>query len=365
MLGPHLHQLNRDAAGGQGAQTLMFAFRDRNRTEGVLPVAGYSFGADGLVEAADEAGLLRREGHFFGGGERSLDGPSTPAAGPDQLPTASGNALHALRVAMAPSDVVASAADAEALAAAGLFWMRLETPPPPSEEQQSEEQALLAYPSEHTCLVANVVAATDVLRQGPESRFARRGCIPCVYLSCACNFERDESGGIFSYEIAPLQHQERCAAEAEEFEPVRLSLDPSHGCDWLGYFREHFRLRTMYEVWRGERWLRNVAKRPRPAKGVDVCAVYSLHRTSLDRFEADALVCARGALCHGGCVVVFREAPADAEPFGCWLLWLVVRGRLVIVDLQNRQAAPTLGQLVERLQWEERPRREVFFAAYK
>ena len=63
--------------------------------------------------------------------------------------------------------------------------------------------ALLAHPSLHTCLVANVVALQDVLDRGRASRFVQRGAIPPVYLSCASNFERDNATGeLWSVEIA-------------------------------------------------------------------------------------------------------------------------------------------------------------------
>ena len=45
-------------------------------------------------------------------------------------------------------------------------------------------------------------AVVDLLRHLGASRFARRGGVPPVYLSCTCNFERDDvTGELFTYEV--------------------------------------------------------------------------------------------------------------------------------------------------------------------
>jgi hypothetical protein len=284
-------------------------------------------------------------------------------------------------------------AAAASLVEAAMLWLKPDAIIRSVEKEVDEgceEEALRAFPSAHTCLVCNVLAAADLLLHGASSRFVVNGSIPSVYLSCQCNFDRDDaSGEIFSFEFAPTEHQERCVEEAQAIPQVRFCLDPDFGTDWLGFFRATFELCPLYELWRGDRFLRNQRSRPRnPGRNVDVRLVYSLHRSSLSAFESDALqASARGvhaavelekeetgeggtALGRGGCVVAFRQGPAEAEPFGMWFLWLVLgvgprqSATIVLVDLQNSHVAASLHEMLARLGWEEPPREEVFFAAF-
>lgn len=354
---------------------------------------------------------------------------------PRGLQVESGKSTLAQSSLSAEDDCVASTPqDALSLVTDALLWLK---PPSilPDEHQfgeathddDSDEAALRAYPSEHTCLVANVVAAVDIIRHGSESRFAARAQIPPVYLSCTCNFDRDETTGtlsaaslhgqpklralfcphshysqgivprcpgvalallnlvyeyvlipgeIFSVEIAIAEHQERCQEEEAMYPEVRFALDPSHGTDWLGYFREMFALDQLYEVWRGDEYLYNTMLPPEDPK-LSVCPVYTLRRSSLSRFEHDALdaacithsaldteLAAPSEPIKGGCVVVFRTESPECEPFGAWLLYLIVAGEIVIVDLQNSTVHRSLQRTVDRLEWETPPRQEVYFAKF-
>ena len=83
------------------------------------------------------------------------------------------------------------------------------------------EDELLAYPSVHTCMVCNVVAITDLLRQGSSSRFVTHG-IPPVYLACALDMDRDDvDGTIHTLGPATLGFQGLCEQEAMKFPEVR------------------------------------------------------------------------------------------------------------------------------------------------
>jgi hypothetical protein len=246
-----------------------------------------------------------------------------------------------------------------------LLWLRPGPfEPPPEDALPLEDQCLEVverpYPSLHTCLAANVVAAVSLLTEGIHSRFVRMGALPPVYLACAINFERDpESGELHSCEPAIGDHQEQSREEAARFAPVRQCLHPTHGSDWLAFFRAHFHLRQCYELWHGEDFVGNVEQRPpRLARGEACFPVYSLHRTTVEGFEGAA----RCSGARAGCVVAFRRGPPDAEPFGVWFLWLLVRGQLVVVDLQNTAMSGSLRESVQGLRWEEPPREEAFYA---
>lgn len=235
----------------------------------------------------------------------------------------------------------------------------------PSEEE-TDEEALQAYPSTHTCLVCNVVAITDLIRSGAASRFALRGSIPAVYLSCACNFDRDEdTGEIFSYEIAMKDHQERCEEEAQQYPEVRFCLDPKAGVDWQSFFRRQYCLQTVYEVWKGDDFVRNAPQPPHPSAGLEAFPVYTLYRTTFQDFQREIQAKAAGSLGRGGCVVVFRHAPPHVEPFGMWFGWVILGGSVVVVDVQNSHVAPHLEDLIAGLEWQEPPRPEIFYAAFK
>ena len=64
---------------------------------------------------------------------------------------------------------------------------------------------------------------------------------------------------------------------------------------------------------------------------------------------------------------MFRSGPADAEPFGLWLGYLLSReGRVVYVDLQSSIVWDgELRALIATYEWDTAPREEVFFAPFK
>jgi hypothetical protein len=141
------------------------------------------------------------------------------------------------------------------------------------------EDPLLAFPSEHTCLVCNVVAVADLLTNASSSRFVAAG-IPPVYLACAINMDRDDvDGTIHTLEPAIREHQELCEEEASKFAEVRegeqaysylvvysacqtdsicvsIALDPGCGADWLAFFTREFHLLSLFELWRGDEYVR-------------------------------------------------------------------------------------------------------------
>jgi hypothetical protein len=189
-------------------------------------------------------------------------------------------ALDELRAAVVGSGGSSSSGvDAQALTQLlrqGLLWLK----PEPftltagtresgrADEDEADEAALLAYPSLHTCLTANVVALVDLLEHGRASRFARRGAIPPVYLSCAVNFERDDvTGELWSVEIVIADHQDLCRQEAAAFPAVNEALDPEAQSDWLAYFSREFTLRRGFELWRGEQFVRNQLTAELPTSG--------------------------------------------------------------------------------------------------
>ena len=99
--------------------------------------------------------------------------------------------------------------------------------------------------------------------------------------------------------------------------------------------------------------------------GEQAFPVYTLHRTSLISFEADAKASRRGSLGRAGCVVAFRKEASDAEPFGMWFGWIMCSGHLFVVDLQNSTVKPTLAASIAGLGWAQAPRAEVFYAPFK
>ena len=188
--GPHLHlQLNEPAESDDTRQpkTVMFSFSDSLHPFGVVPVAGYWYDQQGLVQMTQEPVPYRQPLPWAEALNRLL----------------SSDKLHA------PLD----ADDALHLARDGFLWLKPEGIDKGCSTtcDESDEEALRAFPSEHSCFVCNVVAAVDLLQcsvKSNQSRFAARGSVPAVYLSCACNFERDDATGeIFSYEICIMDHQ--------------------------------------------------------------------------------------------------------------------------------------------------------------
>ena len=276
----------------------------------------------------------------------------------------------ALGFSVAPSAPSAPAPPAlgdRAAVASAFLWLRAEPFSPLPEDalplaEQSLEVAQRAFPSLHTCLLANVVAFSDLLRLGSASRFAARGAFPPVYLSCAINFERDDAQALCSCEIAILEHQELCAAEAAASAEVRFALDPRDGCDWLAFFKRHFELERAWEVWEGERFLKNVRGPPKARRGVTALPVWGLRGCVLGDFEGLVL---GGRHSGAGVVLVFRAAPPEVEPFGMWLGFVVLHGTLFMVDLQNSAVSGSLLEAVAALGWNEEPRKEVFYAFLK
>jgi hypothetical protein len=185
-----------------------------------------------------------------------------------------------------------------------------------------------------------------------------------VYLSCALNFDRDsETGELFSVEPSPLRNQTTSKAEARKFPAVAFALDPETKSDWLAFFKRDFQLEKFFELYCGDEFLGNFSTAPMGKKGQDVQEVWSFRRTSLDGFKAAAFA----SDARAGVVLVFREVPPDAEPFGIWFGWLILSDAndVVVVDIQNSRAEEGLGDAVSALAWVESPRQEVFFAPIK
>ena len=132
-----------------------------------------------------------------------------------------------------------------------------------------------------------------------------------------------------------------------------------HREDWLAYFLTTFQLEEKFELWNGASPLGNVDVRPLPQKGIDCISVWSLRKSSLDAFAAEA----RATTAPAGIVTVFRSGPADKEPFGVWFAWLCIGDFVLVADLQNSCVSDSLAGAVARLGWEEAPRHgEVFYA---
>ena len=277
-------------------------------------------------------------------------------------------------------------------------------------EAQSTAEALLPFPSLHTCFICNVVAVASVLRGGTGSRFVKQGGIPPVYFACGLNMVRDdETGEVFTVEIAIESQQELCLEEARAYPEVLVALDPEHKHDWLGFFQREYRLKAIYEVWRDGSFIRvqdtktahargpdKIPTRPK-GKKVDVCQCFTLHRSSWHTLDRDLLSTERGASGHAGCICIFRSLPASVEPFGMWFAYVVFADgaddaddaddadssssaacfsaagvkqfSVLFFDLQNSLAAKgTRGLeevLIKNLEWDEPPRREVFYAPFK
>ena len=255
-----------------------------------------------------------------------------------------------------------------------LLWLKPEafTPLPEDAlplEEQDPETAERAFPSSHTCLLCNVLALASALREGAGgSRFWKRGSLPPVYLACAINFERDAAGELFSCEPAIGDHQEQSMEEAAAHEQVRFCLDPKAKSDWLSYFQREYILEKRFELWKGEDFAGNVDKKPSPMpKGTTCLPIFSFSRSSLGACEAevaDAAALPKNAI-SGGCVVVYRQGPPDAEPFGMWLGWIYLHASLVIVDLQNSAITSSLEEAIALMHWAEEPRQEIFWARFK
>lgn len=341
--------------------TVMWALRDEARGA-VVPVAGHWYGERGWAPPVDDLEALRlalglaRAGPAgpAGGGAASEVPADSPAPDVPVGPLPLAKALELVRRSLlwcaAEPFPAAPAAGGAASSGAG-----------DEGSTGSDEDELRAFPSTHTCLVANVLAASSLLLEGAASRFLHRGAFPPVYLACTFNFDRDDSSGeLFSMEPAIAEHQEAARDEAAAFADVVFSQDPASRHDWLAFFRRTFVLQSRYELWEGGAFLENVATRPALLRrGVECLPVWSLSRTSLAEFEAAA----RAASAPAGCVAVFRVGPPDAEPFGVWFSWMFVGGHVLVADLQNGGVHASLRGAVEALAWDEPPREgEVFWA---
>ena len=453
------------------ALTCMWSLPDaRHPSGGVLPVAGYRYDAGGWATPLDELEQLRSELGFA-----SQCAASVP------------NAHASLCVSSLSSSVSSPASPPTfseysplARVTHALLWLRPAPFIAPLEDssiplhQQSIDHALRAYPSEHTCLVANVLTFISALREGSRiSRFVRRASIPPVYLACTLNFERcDESGELFTVEPAAASEQSLCAAEAKSYphEIGALALDPHARHDWAAYFRRELTMTSVWEVWFGDdvflgnapsveeahammarfvseanadanlfgngrddgsvgdadcsgmvgsdasggqvdgalalqsmlssvsasaaspttsfsHIINQLNHRTVQLGDLSMVETFTLSRTSFDSFEATVRAMPSGdddgdSFGRAGIALVFRHDEASHEPFGVWFGWLLLSSSplasasssvssasstpsldLVIVDLQNSVAVSTLGAAVARLEWTERPRNEVFFAA--
>jgi murein DD-endopeptidase MepM/ murein hydrolase activator NlpD len=350
--GPHLHfQINTGSKDEDAS--VMFGFRD-DLHGATVPVAGYWYSSTGchLQESPPQAiEQLRTLLASFGEGDGRLD-----EQGRRQLRAAVVNSFLQVKVDTTrleePRSTVVGFSGA---ATADLA------------EEEDDEEALRAFPSEHTCLVCNVLAFESLLREGERSRFLLRGVIPPCYLACTCNFDRDcETGEIFSYEIAPTEHQERILEELTQFEEVRFCLDPQWRNDWLSYFNERFHLVQAFEIYKGDEFLRNQSGTKPCAKGETVYGpLFTLRRSTMASFEGDtASEIGRGRV-SGGCVVVFRYEAKDKEPFGMWFGWLRCKDCFFVVDMQNGEIAHSLIDSIQQLEWAHAPRCEVFWAPFK
>ena len=379
-LGPHLHvQVNEAVAskrageegGGEREEeeeeeegpSVMWAFEPTLPEQlPVVPTAGYYYSASGAL--APNAAALQAL--------RQRIGRTAPTTTSSEYRGCAQPPLHAL-------------------AQAALLWLHPQAFAPLAEDalplaEQPQAAAERCYPSLHTCLLANVLAPVALLVDGSAARFP--AAFPPLYLSCQLNFERcEESGELFSCEVAQAAHQEGIAEELQGSAGALVAgvLDPAHGSDWQGFFRAKFRLARAWEVWSGEVFEGNRAARPAALRrGQAAYAVHTLLRSSLGGVAEEARGAA-GARGGGGALCVFRQGPAQAQPFGVWLCWLVApalgagagegagagagagagsSAEFVVVDLQNGAVSRSVAEAVALLNWEEAPREEVFWAAF-
>lgn len=250
-----------------------------------------------------------------------------------------------------------------------FLWLKVDDFQPLPEdllpfELQTEKQAERAFPSLHSCFVANIVCIVSLLVEGDSSRFFIRGSIPPVYLSCAFNYDTDlseETTRVYTYEPVIGDHQELCRQESIRYPEVQTCLDPKYQCDWLSYFDHYFELKTIYSVWKGKKFLSTEYQKPLlVSNGLSLCAGLSLLSCTVDTFHNTVAPLARA-----GCVVVFRSCPPRVELFGIWFTWFVLSQRLYIVDLQNSIVSESLAEAVSHLEWDVPPLQDVFYAALR
>ena len=73
-----------------------------------------------------------------------------------------------------------------------------------------------------------------------------------------------------------------------------------------------------------------------------------------------------GSGCAVGCVLVLREGPKEAQPFGVWFTFVIVDPNTIIfVDVQNRFCAANIHDAIANLEWNQAARSYCFYALYK
>lgn len=160
-----------------------------------------------------------------------------------------------------------------------------------------------------------------------------------------------------------MDHQEGIREDISRHGDVVASvLDPLFMDDWQKFFRSKFILKEEWEVWHGDKFVGNSERKPKSGKRFSAFPVYGLNRSSLNDFTQDACSAVNGK--GGGCVCVFRQGPPNSQPFGMWLCWLVAKEEFIVCDLQNSMVSSSLIEAVSNLNWEEGPRKEVFFAPF-
>ena len=191
--------------------------------------------------------------------------------------------------------------------------------------------------------------------------------IPPVFLDCELKFDYDdETGELFSVEPAPVSEQRSCKRDALKFPEVAFALDPQAGSDWLTYFKREFVLERGFELYSGDKFIRNLDTLPTTPlpHGESASEIWSFKLTTLDDFKGRVQTCGARA----GVVVVYRKAPASEQPFGMWFGWVLVGGAnptLVIIDIQNGKVAASLREMIPTLLWPVEPRDEIFWAPLK
>ena len=175
---------------GDGNPTVMWALHDASYGA-VVPVAGHWYGKTGWVPPVEALEVLREAIGLTPGRRipvmenlslaRALEIASAgllwcraePIRGPDTDPD---SATHSVLPAVAS---VPFMSHGDTSTAANL-------------DVEDSSLELRAFPSLHTCLVANVLVVSSLLLEGAKSRFVRRRAFPPVYLACTFNFDRDE-----------------------------------------------------------------------------------------------------------------------------------------------------------------------------
>jgi hypothetical protein len=252
------------------------------------------------------------------------------------------------------------------VAAAALLFLRAAprapiAVPAAASEAQKEAAELFTWNSEHTC-AAFMYAAVSLLREGAASRYAGGARVPSVYLALDLNIESTEKGRFTSVEVC--EEQAECAADAlapgNDGRDVRFALDSVAVARHQMFFIREFLMRAGYELYNADGdFARNVyAATVKRRRGETAYSMYGLWPTTLDGFAAKACT-TRGA----GVLIVFRQGPKHAQPFGIWLIFLVdASGKVAVIDVQNSTVSASAGEAIGKLGWHEPPRKEVFYA---